>query len=193
MNSFVILATNAQICSGHRLGVSVRKTSFKIWRASPDTVYSVQRWFASLSDLPAAMSGRATVTYSPVSTVTTHGLSRTQRYVSRLGSALYVMTVRCWGALMYTPASALFRQHPLGVRPFPPAPARFPTVGHPSCCFSVPIRTFFAVPVCLSVVHRHVSGSSMYMQYTRIQGLCQSRLSTADNALSSVAPTTTAV
>jgi hypothetical protein len=39
-------------------------------RASPDTVCNVSRWFDCLSRHSSAMSGLATVTYAPVSTVT---------------------------------------------------------------------------------------------------------------------------
>jgi hypothetical protein len=65
-------------------------------------------------------------------------------HVMRLGSALSVMTVSAWwwGLNVYT-----------SVPLFPPAPTHFPAVGHPSCpplcCFSVTIRTFSPVTVCL--------------------------------------------
>jgi hypothetical protein len=71
--------------------------------------------------------------------------------VTRQGPTLSVMTVNAWwwGLNVYA-----------GIRPFPPALARFPTVGHPSCplfcCHSVAIQTFLAVPLCISEAFRHV-------------------------------------
>jgi hypothetical protein len=58
------------------------------------------------------MSSLAAVTHAPVSTVLSHGLSPTQPCVTRLGSALSVMTARGGGPLC-TLASPLFHWHPL--------------------------------------------------------------------------------
>jgi hypothetical protein len=93
MNSLVILATKSQIFRGRRRRVRVRKTSFRMGSASPDAVCSLNRWFGCLSGYPAAISGLATVTFAPVSTVTRHGESPTEPWVTRLGSAFSVMTV----------------------------------------------------------------------------------------------------
>jgi hypothetical protein len=52
-----------------------------------------------------------------------------------------------------------------GIRPFPPASARFPAVGHAFCprlCYSVAIRTFLAVPAWLSKACCHVSSASWH-------------------------------
>jgi diadenosine tetraphosphatase ApaH/serine/threonine PP2A family protein phosphatase len=97
------------------------------------------------------MSGLATITYAPLSTVTNRVLSPTQPCVTRVGSALLIMRVNAWlrGLNVYA-----------GVRPLPPAPAHFPTVHSPSFppfyCYLVAIRTFVAVPACLSETFRHV-------------------------------------
>jgi hypothetical protein len=87
------------------------------------------------------MSGLATVTYAPMSTVTRHGLSPVQPLVTRLWSMFSEMTVN---ALRWA-HNAL-----AGVRPSPPASARFPTVGRFSFSFpwrySVSSLAFSAVP-----------------------------------------------
>jgi hypothetical protein len=93
MNSLVMSTIKTQILSGRRPKFRVRKISFKMGWASPDTVCSVNNWFGCLSGHPSAMSGIATVTYAPVSAVTKHGLSWTQPWVTRLGSAFSVMPV----------------------------------------------------------------------------------------------------
>jgi hypothetical protein len=61
MNTFVILETKTQILSWHRPKVSVRKTSFQIGRASPDTVCNLRCWFRCFSSQPAVMSGLGSV------------------------------------------------------------------------------------------------------------------------------------
>jgi hypothetical protein len=80
------------------------------------------------------------------------GLSPTLICVTRLGSALSVMTVSAWWWCLNVYAD---------VPPLPPARARFQTVGHPSCpplcCFPVAIRAFLPVPMCLSEFIRLVS------------------------------------
>jgi hypothetical protein len=89
-------------------------------------------------------SGIATVTYAPVFTVTKHGLSPTQPWVTRLGSAFSVMTVNVWweGLSAYA-----------GVHPSPPALIRFPVSGHFYCSFlrlfSVAILSFVVNPAYL--------------------------------------------
>jgi hypothetical protein len=90
------------------------------------------------------MSGLATVKYAPVSTVTKHGLSMTQPWVTRLGSAISVMTVNVWweGVSAYA-----------GVRPSLPALIHFPASGHPYCAFlrrlSAAILSFLVNPAYL--------------------------------------------
>jgi hypothetical protein len=53
------------------------------------------------------------------------------------------------------------------VCPLPPAPVHFLTVRHPSClllcCYSVTIRTFLAVPLCLSEAFHHVTSASRFL------------------------------
>jgi hypothetical protein len=74
----------------------------------------VKCWFSSLLGHLAVMLGLATVMYASVLMVTRHSLSLTQPYVTRIASALSIMTVRAWwGLLMCMPASPLFRWHPL--------------------------------------------------------------------------------
>jgi hypothetical protein len=91
---------------------------------------------------------------SSLVTVTRHGLSPTRPCVTRLGSALSIMTVSTWGGALNVYSS---------VPPFTPAPAHFMMVGHPSCpplcCFSVSIWTIFLVPMCLSEVFLLVSNA----------------------------------
>jgi hypothetical protein len=103
------------------------------------------------------MLNLATVMNSPVSMASRHGLSSTQPCVTRLGSALS-MTACGRRALMYMP--------------FLPAPARFLTVGHPSCpplcCFSITIRTFLVVPACFLEVFHHISGAGHFLPPLRM-------------------------
>jgi hypothetical protein len=130
-----------QMLCGRLPKVSVRKTSFKIGKASPDAVCNLRNWFGYLSGKPAEMSGLATWTYAPVFTITRHGLSSTQPWVTRLGSAFSVMTVNAGrGGLNVS----------VGVRPSP-ALTRFPTSSHSSCPlpwrYSVAFLIFLEVPV----------------------------------------------
>jgi hypothetical protein len=92
MNSLVISATKTQIFSGHGSSVRIRKTSFKMGKASPDIICSGKLWFGCLTGHPAAMSGLASDVRSSVHCqqawfVTNPALGET------IGSAFPVMTV----------------------------------------------------------------------------------------------------
>lgn len=89
-----MLATKNHILIGRHPRISVGITSIKMVRTSPDAVCSVCRWFGCRSGHSAAMSGLATVTYTPVSTVT----------------LCDVVRARSGGALLCTPGFPFFRR-----------------------------------------------------------------------------------
>jgi hypothetical protein len=156
MSSLVISATKAQIFSGRHPRVRVRKTSFKMGRASSDTVCSLKRWFGYLSGHPAAMSGLASDLRSGVH-------CHQARFVAdpALGDQTRI-GISCDGS-QYVIGS--FNAY-AGVRPSSPALALFPTVCHPSClflrCYVVTIQTFLAIPTCLYLAYLHVSGADHF-------------------------------
>jgi hypothetical protein len=102
------------------------RTSFKSARASPDAVCNLRHCFCFFPGRPVAMSCLAAVIYAWVSTVRRHVLWVIQLLVTRLGSAFSEMIVNAcrWGINAHA-----------GVRYFPPALARFPTV----CRFYFPL------------------------------------------------------
>jgi hypothetical protein len=105
------------------------------------------------------MSILGTVTYAAVSLVTKHGLSSTQPWVTRLGSAISVMVNAWWeGLIAYTvvrPSLAL---------------VRFPVGGHSYCLFLrlslVVILSFVVIPAFLLLAPLHVS-SATYRSFFR--------------------------
>jgi hypothetical protein len=151
MKSFVILTKNTKFSVG-AAPVSVRETSFKRGRSSPDTVCNVCRWSDCLCGHPAAMSGLATVRYSAVVTFTSYCHRHRPSLLWQSKCRPLPMWQRVVGGLNVY----------VRVPPSPPAPSRFPTVGNsscpPLCCFLVAIRNFSSVPVCISEIFRPASG-----------------------------------
>jgi hypothetical protein len=149
MSSCMIFATKTHIFSGRRPMFRGSRPFKNIWD-SPDTFCCVKPGFGSPSGHRAAISGRPTVTYAPVSTVTRYHLSP---FVTRLMPCFIVMSFSAtWGGLIVY----------AGVRPSPPALVRFSTFCHPSHlflrCYLANILVFSVILVCPFVSFHHFSG-----------------------------------